>query len=124
MEKKIIRRKIKTLKTEPLQIKGLNWHLSIQEDAQYDKVHGNESDGICIPADRHIYIRKSALNIETILHELGHAYYHSCLIYTADITVADVEEIFCEIISVHATEMVKISREIYKYMNQILSEGE
>ena len=110
--------------TETLTIKGLAWKISVQSEKEYDKCHGNDSHGITHNEDRHIYIRYNAVNIETILHELGHAYYTSCLTYTADLNIHDVEEIFCEILSVHTAEILKTARQLLNYMKNTISEDE
>lgn len=125
MVKKVKKKKIKTLATESADIKGLPWKISVQVDKEYDQDHGNDSDGITYASTNHMYIKRDAFNVETILHELGHAYYHSCLVYTTGgLDNDDVEEIFCEIIAIHGPQLVQQARNLYRQLKNSLPEDE
>lgn len=120
MKKRIRKTQVRTLVTESLEIKGLTWKLSVQRDEEYIKHHGGDSEGITVGSQRHIYIKESALYLEVVLHELGHAYFQSCLTYTANLNEEDIEEVFCEIIANHGSQMVTDARRYTKYLKEII----
>lgn len=89
-------------------IKGKDWKYKLLSDKTYDKLHGDTSNGITLPDECEVHIRKSTMNSNILRHESFHVFYFSSLVETADLTALQTEEIACEIFGEHGPEMMSI----------------
>jgi hypothetical protein len=101
-------------------IKGLRWRVIVLDDHRYNKRFGEDSEGITESANFSIYIKKSEFNKGVLLHELGHAYFHSCLTGSANLEADSTEEIFCEILAHHGSEITELAESCYEYLRERL----
>lgn len=95
-------------------IKDIEWSLIVKPSKDYEKDHGSDSHANTEFGENCIYVDVASLNLVNILHELGHAYFASCMTNSADLSPLAVEEIFCEIIGAHATELVSLGRRLLR----------
>lgn len=78
-----------------VQIKEHNWECLLWKTRQYEKIHGKDSRAISILDYRQIHLKNDEdFTIETIAHELLHAYWtHLHLDSVREMEVDDIEEI-------------------------------
>lgn len=98
------------------------WKIRILKKKKYRRKHGDDSVAINMGWKRCIDVPPSGIDIETIIHEVGHAYMHEmCLKSTNEITAADVEEIFMELLSKRGREILDLSDNLLGEINKALS---
>lgn len=90
-------------------IKGKDWKYILLSDRAYDKLHGDTSNGITLPEECEVHVRKSALNTNILRHETSHIFHFSSLVETASLTALQTEEIMCEIFGEHGHEILGIA---------------
>jgi hypothetical protein len=95
-------------------IKGVAWKLRVLPVDVYHKYHGKDSHGVTVFHDHRIDVEVGSLTLNTICHELGHAYFSSCMTDSADLSSIATEEIFCEILGNHGTELINLGRRILR----------
>lgn len=104
-------------------VMGKPWTLRLLSKSEFKKRHG--SDGaLAISNDLRKYIDLSpyGVDLETINHELVHAYVHElCLTSTNDLQFSDVEEIFAELISKRGEELLSLGKELSTKVNSIIN---
>lgn len=99
------------------QIKGIPWKLRVLPPDVYAKYHGRNSHGITLFSEHRIDVEAHSFNMTTVCHELGHAYFSSCMTDSADLDSRATEEIFCEILGNHGSELVNLARKILRKLN-------
>lgn len=97
-------------------IKGIHWKLRVLPADIYSKYHGKNSHGVTIFPDHRIDVEANSLNLNTVCHELGHAYFSACMTDSADLSSRATEEIFCEIIGNHGPELINLGRKIVRQL--------
>jgi hypothetical protein len=95
-------------------IKGIPWKLRVLPVATYHRLHGKDSHAMTIFPEHTIDVECASFNSASICHELGHAYFSACMTDSADLSPMAVEEIFCEIIGNHISEIINLSRRIIR----------
>ena len=93
-------------------IKDKQWTFSLLTDKKYEKMHGDDSDGITYTDQRHVYFRKTGLNIRIVLHELFHTYVSMSLTESMEVDRVGQEELSCEIFAEHGLDMLNLALEI------------
>jgi hypothetical protein len=102
-------------------IKGVNWSARLLPEAEYERVHGDDSRAICIFTEYCIDVNDQHCDYGTISHELGHAYIDSCLVSREHLDQDEFEELFCEIIGEHSLDIVRQTRRILRYFTKKVS---
>ena len=100
---------------QKMDIKGLDWKIQLHTPEEYEQLHGKDSEGMTVMESQVIDLNQEHLGLPVILHELGHAYFHSCLTRSADLSQEDIEEIFCEILSYHTEEILSRAKQLLIY---------
>lgn len=101
------------IRTTDLSIMGRTWTAILFDDDEFESQH-QHGDGITIPKSRQIHFRQSALDIETVRHELFHAYCDGLFLSSARIRQDDFEEIIAEMLGEYLEQMSEKSRAIYQ----------
>ena len=99
-------------------ILGKRWKVTCFNDNTYKKRLGDGSHAITILEDRKIYIRRSSLNKETIIHELVHGYLHELSYIELDLDDSQIEEFYCELIGKHGESMIRDSNKIINHFKK------
>ncbi len=97
---------------------GKRWKISCFNDKTYLKKIGDGTHAVAILEDRHIYIKRSSLNKETIIHELVHAYFHEMSYVELSLDDDQVEEMICELISKNGANILKDASKIFSYFSR------
>jgi hypothetical protein len=81
---------------------------------KYVDKNGNDSVAITTFHKRRIDLSPYGRDLETIVHELVHAYLHElCLHSTNEMTADDVEEVFCELMAKRGRELLDLADSLY-----------
>lgn len=99
-----------------IEILGQKWKVFLHEEEYYVKVYGDNDSGHTTESIKEIHINNSELNLETIVHELVHAFYASLCIRSAHVDVEQQEEILCEMFALHGSKILKLGKDLYKEM--------
>lgn len=90
---------------------GKPWTLRCLDKKRYcrSKTRAN-SVAITYRHKRRIDLSPAGLDHETLVHELVHAYlYEMCLYSTNDMSLDDLEEVFCELLSKRGREVLDLA---------------
>lgn len=88
-----------------LDVRGLPYKIFLYSNNEYKKRHPG-SYACMVEVDKEIHFNVQYRDLKTIRHEVAHAYIKSCFLdYTDETSVADFEEVVCEVIS-HFCELI------------------
>lgn len=103
----------------PISICGHKWILLFMPQANYESRHGSDSQGVTTSDNRRIYISEEGASYETIVHELVHAYMAElCVSSTTRLTKNDLEEVYCELMSRHGKQLLRLARKLERVYKQ------
>lgn len=100
-------------------VMGKRWRIYVLDDKDYDRRCGDDSIGICDEPKRAIYFRLSELTMETIRHELAHAYLSEASFTVLELTHLQQEELFCEIVAKHGLTIVDTAASIHSTFRRL-----
>ncbi len=104
-----------------IKVNGETWTLEVISSKQMKK-HREDGEclaGLCIPADRVIYIAEDSMTLATVAHELYHSYFsYLYLSDTNDIHLDDLEEITATLFTERGEEMLKQAKTIYRQLSK------
>lgn len=95
------------------EILGKPWTLRLLKKKKYWKTNGADSVAITDPNKRRIDIGPGGRDIETVRHELVHAYLGEMCTHSADIDDDAMEEICCELFSKRGPEILSLADTLY-----------
>ncbi len=104
----------KLKKTVHLVLLGTRWKVFFMDFKQYLRTCGDGSAAITDIAKKVIYLNIRDCTIDTIRHELGHAYAATLSLTELQLDEDQVEEFFCELIGKYSKQLVKQADNIYK----------
>lgn len=87
------------------------WGICIRSDKAFNKKFP-DCHAIALLEDRRIFVRKSSVNIETILHELVHAYQYELSFHELQLDDDQVEEWYAELFAKYGETMLKHAKSI------------
>jgi hypothetical protein len=101
-------------------INGEKWEVKVLNNKAYNKLFGTDSCAITQIQDKKIFFTvDTCLNIDTIMHEITHAYFsYLCLDSTA-LKLEDLEEVNCEFLAKHCGKIIATSSLVYKHCLEI-----
>jgi hypothetical protein len=99
-----------------LKIFDRKWKVRVLDNDAFTKIHGNDAAGLTIFANKEIVINASDFTLETVKHELWHAYYASLCVSSANLDPAQVEEVSAELHAVYTDNMNTHAAYIYKQL--------
>jgi hypothetical protein len=92
---------------------GKPWKLRVLTE-KYFKKKNDDCAGVTKVHKRRIELRPKFLDLETIVHELVHAYlYEMCIHSTNEMTVADFEEVYAELMAKRGRELLELADSLY-----------
>lgn len=95
------------------------WSFSVLNEKEYITKHGKNSVAMTTFDTLEVDFKINELNMRTLIHELTHVHYHYCFTdSTNHVSLADQEEIFCELFA-YRLELIRTqSKEIYKKLKK------
>lgn len=95
------------------QVLGKNWVLRLMKRKKYDQKNGDTSVAMTTFHKRRIDLAPDGRDLETLAHELVHAYlYEMCIHSTNGMTVDDLEEVFCELMAKRGRELLDLAERL------------
>lgn len=84
--------------------------MRVLDDEQYNKKKMRAgSVAITYVHKRRIDLSPEGIDKESIIHELVHSYLSEICIYSADLTVDNLEEVFCELMAKRGQEILDLA---------------
>lgn len=89
------------------EVLGKAWTLRVLSEKYFKKKNGGGACAVTKVHKRRIELRPKFLDLETVLHELTHAYkYEMCLHSTVSMQEDDWEEFVCELVAKRGREIL------------------
>lgn len=82
------------------------WSIIVRTDRWHNK-HFPKTHAVAILEDRKIYVRRSSLNVVTIIHELIHAYESELSFYELELDENQVSEWFAELFAKYGERIIE-----------------
>lgn len=105
----------------PFEVLNRQWKLRILKKRKYVKKNGHGSVAITYMSKRRIDISPWGLDLETIVHELVHAYLYEMCTKSADFTVDDLEEVFAELMSKRGRELLDLGDKLVNEVSKLVA---
>lgn len=96
---------------QKIQILTKKWCVVVRSDKHHEKLYP-ETHAIAVLEDRKIHVRKSSVNLETLIHELVHAYQYELSFYELQLDDDQVEEWYAELFAKYGETIIKEARAI------------
>lgn len=94
-------------------IMGKTWTMRLLKRKSYVKKNGTGSVGITHLHKRRIDLRPKGMDLETIVHELVHAYLSEMCTGSSDLDASQLEEIFSELMAKRGRELLDLADKLY-----------
>jgi len=96
-------------------VKDIKWKVILLTKKDYSKQIGKDSFALTDLDKKHIYFNEEEITLNTIYHELMHVYISSCCVdSTLSLKEENLEELCCQIIGDHITDILRKGRSIFK----------
>lgn len=95
-------------------ILGKPWVLQVLSERTYAKNNGTDSVALTHMSKRKIDLSPHGCDLESIIHELVHAYLHELCTSSADLDNDNLEEIFAELLAKRGKELLQLGEELFK----------
>lgn len=105
----------------PFEILGKKWTLRTLKRRKYMSKNGADSVAITECYKRRIDLSPFGQDLETIIHELVHAYLWELCSGTAELTTDAQEEIFCELMAKRGQELLTLAGELFQIISEPVS---
>lgn len=99
-------------------IVGHPWKIFLHRPKKYRELHGGDSVAITDTDKREIHFRTDELTLETIRHELVHAYVVLFNFVELDLDDDQTEEFFAELFGKHGEVMAHQAVEIFEMLSK------
>lgn len=96
------------------QVLGKSWTLRLMKRKKYAKKNGKDSLAITYIHKRRIDLSPKGRDLETIVHEITHAFFTELCTSSAELTRDALEEIFCEIMSKHGATILETGAALHR----------
>lgn len=107
------------MKAIKFQILGKEWTLRILKRKAYIKKNGQNSVGITHLQKRRIDLHPKGRDLETIVHELLHAYLTELCTGSTDLEDDQLEEVFAELLAKRGREMLDLADSLYEQVTNL-----
>lgn len=91
------------------EILGKEWKLKILKNKRYKKKNGKDSVAITHYWKRQIDVPMLGIDLETIVHELTHAYLTEMCHDTRALKAEDLEEVYAELMAKRGRELLELA---------------
>lgn len=99
-------------------ILGRHWKVTLVADEKFEAKFGADVAAVTLPTLREIIFCDGQVSLETVKHELVHAYYHDTCTSSADLTPDQVEEVFCDLFAIHGAAILKTAGVLYRELQK------
>jgi hypothetical protein len=102
------------------EVLGKPWTLRLMKRRKYKDKNGKDSVAVTKAYKRQIDLSPFGRDLETIVHELVHAYLHElCIGSTNEITADDLEEVFAELMAKRGRELLDLADQLHARIHHI-----
>jgi hypothetical protein len=98
---------------------GRKWKLILYTKEEFNKKRGNAHVGETDVNKRRIYLRPDGFDLETVIHELIHAYLGEMCLNSSDLDGAAMEEICCEMFSKRGADILRMATKLYSQVKKL-----
>ncbi len=95
------------------EILGKEWKMKILKNRRYKKKNGDDSVAITHYWKRQIDVPMMGIDLETITHELTHAYLTEMCHDTTALKAKDLEEVFAELMAKRGRELLDLADSLF-----------
>lgn len=89
------------------------WTIKVLDEDRFIKLYGDGLEAVTLPEYKVIYLNEEEVTLNTIRHELFHAYYSNLCVSAACLSDRQTEEVAAELFCKHGDTILKQSKYIY-----------
>lgn len=104
----------------PFQVMGRKWNVILQDTKRFRKSQCDKTIAYTDGDEREIHVGTQGRDIETIRHELVHAYMAEFCLNSADLDNENLEEIYADFMAKRGHELLKLADVIFKRIKQVI----
>lgn len=93
---------------------GKSWILRLYNRRKYSRKNGKDSVAITKFHVRRIDLSPKGVDLESITHELVHAYLYELCLHSSNLRKRDLEEVFCELMAKRGMELLCLADQLYE----------
>lgn len=101
------------VKEIPFEVLGKKWTLRLMKRRKYDKKNGKDSLAMTYRLKRRIDLSPKGRDLETITHEIVHAYLTELCLDSVTLSPDELEEIFCELVAKHGMVLLGTAESLF-----------
>jgi hypothetical protein len=90
---------------------GHTWIIYFLPSRQFKKNFGADCLGVTLTEERQIHLRAKSLKLETVVHELVHAYVTELCLDVTGLQAGQMEEAMCDLFARYGARLLKQSEE-------------
>jgi hypothetical protein len=94
------------------------WTIKPLSEDKFIKLFGDSIEAITMEQYKTIYLNEEDYTLQTIKHELAHAYYSCLCTGPANLTAGQVEEVWCEMVARYGDVILKQAKFLYKQLRK------
>ena len=106
-------------KSHVFNVIGEPWLAVFMDFKEYAAVCGDDSKGLTDTEKKRIYVNLRTSDLETIRHEIGHAYAAQMSLTELQLDEDQIEEFFCEIIGKYGKYIINQAEDIYREFTRL-----
>ncbi len=99
------------------------WTIRVLKRSKYKKKNGSDSVAVTKVHKRQIDLGPKGHDLETVCHELTHAYLSEMCTHSADLTIHDLEEVFAELMAKRGYELLGLAEQLIEDLKRSSSSG-
>ncbi len=103
------------------QILGKPWLLRVLKKRKYNKKNGADSVAITYINKRRIDLGPGGMDLETVIHELVHAYLAELCTKSTELDDEQLEEIFAELMAKRGREMLDLADSLFAQVAPLIA---
>lgn len=102
-----------------IKVGDTNWEVILQYKTQFEEQHGQDCVALTDKTSKEMFFCKDNVTLDTIIHELFHAYMELTLTSSAGLSGPQVEEVAAELVSKYGFILLKQAKQLYNQLTRL-----
>lgn len=99
-----------------LLINGDTWSVKLMEEDAFIHKWGEGFEALTVLEAKLLYFHDDGIALDTVIHELCHAYYSYLCVNSTQLGSDQLEEIWCDMFGMHGAKIIRQARQVFKWL--------